>query len=206
MITRSESNSNGGARDSVRAAVEHLNRRAEDCPPYRVLARSCLLLRKPHVFSRIHLEIQDQRILRVGLDHFLREFHVNRVFAEDGIFVHRLEIDGDKERPVDFRVDSLAALDAQDLWDFEELHPRVHHHLLHAGWGYLVLQSVENDMVNHEGKANRRFQCRVQVQSALSDALIVATAREAPKPPRHQRDHRWIDNAGRFVWIYPLYV
>jgi hypothetical protein len=47
-----------------------------------------------------------------------------------------------------------------------------------------VLQSVENNMVNHEGKANRRFQCRVQVQSALS-APLVATAREAPKPPRH---------------------
>jgi hypothetical protein len=185
MITRSESNSNGGARDSMRAAVEHLNRRAAACPPYGVLARARLLLRKPHVFPRIHLEIQDQRILRVGLDHFLHEFHVNRVFAEDGIFVHRLEIDGDKERPVDFRVDSLAALDAQDLWDFEELHPRVHHHLLHAGWGYLVLQSVENDMVNHEGKANRRFHCCVQVQSALSDAPIVATAREAPKPSRH---------------------
>jgi hypothetical protein len=167
MITRSESNSNGAARDSMRAAVEHLNRRAEDCPPYRVLVRFRLLLRKPHVFARIHLEIQDQRILRIGLDHFLHEFHVNRVFTEDGIFVHRLEIDGDKERPVDFRVNSLATLDAQHLGDFEELHPRVHHHLLHAGWGYLVLQSVENDMVNHEGKANRRFQCRVQVRISI---------------------------------------
>jgi len=180
MITRSESNSNGGARDSMRAAVEHLNRRAEDCPPYRVLARARLFLRKPHVFARIHLEIQHQRILCIGLDHFLHEFHVNRVFAEDGIFVHRLEIDGDEEWPVDLWVDSLAAFDAQDFGDLEELHPRVHHHLLHPGGGYLVLQSVENDMVNHEGKANRRFHCCVQVQSALSDVPIVATAREAP--------------------------
>jgi hypothetical protein len=125
--------------------------------------------RKPHVFPRIHLEIQHQRILRVGLDHFLHEFHVNRVFAEDGIFVHRLEIDGDEEWPVDLRVDSLAAFDAQDLGDFEELHPRVHHHLLHASWGDLLLQSVENDMVNHEGKANRRFQRRVQVRIGASD-------------------------------------
>ena len=185
MITRSESNSNGGARDSMRAGVERLNRRAHDCPLYRVLVRARLLLRKPYVFARIHLEIQHQRILCIGLDHFLHEFHVNRVFTEDGIFVHRLEIDGDEEWPVDLRVDSLAAFDAQDLGDFEELHSRVHHHLLHAGGGYLVLQSVENDMVNHEGKANRRFHCCVQVQSALSDAPIVATAREAPKPPRH---------------------
>ena len=58
MITRSESNSNGGARRSMRAAVEHLNRRTEDCPPYRALVRARLLLRKPHVFARIHLEIQ----------------------------------------------------------------------------------------------------------------------------------------------------
>ena len=85
------------------------------------------------------------------------------------ILVHRLKIDGDEEWPVDFRVDSLAAFDAQDLGDFEELHPRVHHHLLHAGGGDLRLQSVENDMVNHEGKANRRFQRRVQVRIHASE-------------------------------------
>ena len=147
----------------MRAAVEHLNRRPEDGPPYRVLVRARLLLRKPHVFARIHLEIQHQRILRIGLDHFLDEFHVNRVFTEDGIFVHRLEIDGDEEWPVDLRVDSLTAFDAQHLRDFKQLHARVHHHLLHAGGGDLGLQSVENDMVNHEGKANRRLQRRVQV-------------------------------------------
>ena len=80
------------------------------------------------------------------------------------IFVHRLEIDCYEKWPVHFRVDSFAAFDAQDLGDFEELHPRVHHHLLHAGGRDLRLQSVENDMVNHEGKANRRFQRGVQVR------------------------------------------
>lgn len=121
-------------------------------------------LGKPHVLARIHLKIEHQRVVRVGLDYFLCEFHVDGVFAKDGIFVHRLEIDGDKERPVDFGIDSLTAFDAQNLRDFEELHPRVHHHLLHAGGGDLVLQFVENDMVNHEGKANRRFQRRAQVR------------------------------------------
>ena len=121
-------------------------------------------LGKSHVFARIHLEIQHQRILRIRLDHFLREFHVDGVFAEDGVFIHGLEIDGDEEWPVDFRIDSLAAFDAQNLRDFEELHPRVHHHLLHAGRGDLVLQFVENDMVNHEGKANRRFPRPAQVR------------------------------------------
>ena len=64
----------------------------------------------------------------------------------------------------DFRVDSLAAFDAQYLMDFEELHPRVHHHLLHPSGCDLRLQFVETDMVNHEGKANRRFQRGVQVR------------------------------------------
>src|SRR4029077_931845 len=84
-------------------------------------------LREPYVFPRIHLEIEHQRILRIRLNQFLHEFHVDRVFAEDRIFVHRLEIDGDEEWPVDFLVDSLAAFDAEYLLDFEELHPRVHH-------------------------------------------------------------------------------
>ena len=129
--------------------------------------RCSLRLRKPHIFPRIHLEIQHQRIFRVRFDHFLHEFHVDRVFAKDGIFVHGLEIDGYKERPIDFRVDPFAAFNTQDFRDFEELHPRVHHHLLHAGGGDLVLQFVENDMVNHEGKANRRFPRRAQVRISV---------------------------------------
>ena len=126
--------------------------------------------RKPHVFPRIHLEIKHQRILGVRLDDFLYEFHVDRIFSEHGELIHRLKIDGDEERPVGFRVDSLAAFDAQDFGNLQELHPRVHHHLLHASGGDLVLQFVENDMVNHEGKANRRFQRGLQVQSAAHEA------------------------------------
>ena len=135
--------------------------------------------RKPHVFARIHLEIQDQRIFSIRLNHLLGELHEDRVLAKDGIFVHRLEIDGDKEWPVDFLIDSLAALDAENLGDFEELHPRVHHHLLHAGRGDLVLQFVENDMVNHEGKANRRFQRPAQVRIGAPDYLSHAAHEEA---------------------------
>jgi hypothetical protein len=121
-------------------------------------------LREPDVFAGIHLEIQHQRFIRVRLNDFLREFHVDRVFSEHGGLIHRLKIDGDEEWPVGFRVDSLAAFDAQDLGDLQKLHPCVHHHLLHAGGGDLRLQSVEDDMVNHEGKANRRFQVAAQVR------------------------------------------
>jgi hypothetical protein len=121
---------------------------------------------KPNVFPRVHLEIERQRIFGVRLDHFLHEFHVDRVFAKNRVFVHRFKIDGEEEWPVRFRVDSLAAFDAEYLLDFEELHPRVHHHLLNPGGCDLRLQFVETDMVNHEGKANRRFPRRVQAQSA----------------------------------------
>ena len=140
---------------------------SKNCRRYERWALDVLTLRKPNVFPRVHLEIQHQRIFRVRLDHFLHEFHVDRVFAKNRVFVHRLKIDGDKEWPVHFRLDSLAAFDAEDLRDFEELHPRVHHHILHARGGDLRLQFVENDMVNHEGKANRRFPRRVQAQSAI---------------------------------------
>ena len=121
-------------------------------------------LRKPHVFARVHLEIQGERILRVRLDHFLSKLHIDRVLAENCVFVHRLKIDGDEEWPIHFRIDPLAAFDAKDLGNFEELHSRVHHHLLHAGGCDLRFESVENDMVNHEGKANRRFPRAAQVR------------------------------------------
>src|SRR5207249_12293263 len=74
--------------------------------------------RKPHVFPRIHLEIKHQRILRVRLDDFLYEFHVDRIFSEHGELIHRLKIDGDEEWPVGFRVDSLAEFDAEHLGNF----------------------------------------------------------------------------------------
>ena len=120
--------------------------------------------RKPHVFPRIHFEIKHQRILRVRLNDFLYEFHVDRIVLEHGELIHRLKIDGDEEWPIGFRVDSFAAFDAQDFGNLQELHPRVHHHLLDASGGDLSLQFVENDMVNHEGKANRRFPRTVQVR------------------------------------------
>jgi hypothetical protein len=100
----------------------------------------------------------------VRLDHFLHELHEDWVFAKNRVFVHRFKIDGDKEWPIHFWLNPLAAFDAEDLGNFEELHPRIHHHLLHASGGDLRLQSVENDMVNHEGKANRRFPRRVQAR------------------------------------------
>ena len=82
----------------------------------------------------------------------------------------------------DFRVDSLAAFDAEYLRDFEELHPRVHHHLLHPGGGDLRLQFVENDMVNHEGKANRRFQRARASANPLPGKRIQGTAVSSPPP------------------------
>src|SRR5262245_31821690 len=164
-ITGDSQGSQSGIRGGCPTDYEYGRRSA--CPTIKLAST---LLRKPHVLTGIHLEIQHQRLFRIRLDYFLHEFHVDRVLAKDGIFVHRFEIDGDEKRPVDFLVDSLAAFDAQNLRDLEELHPRIHHHLLHAGGGDLVLQFVEDDMVNHEGKANRRFHRGVQVQSALSDA------------------------------------
>jgi hypothetical protein len=138
------------------------------CIPSKCAAGTAAITksRKPHVFARVHLEIQGERILNVRLDNFLHEFHENGVLAEDGVFVHRLKIDGDEEWPLHFRLDPLAAFDAQHFGNFEELHSRVHHHLLHAGRRDLRFQFVEDDMVNHEGKANRRFLRAVQVRKA----------------------------------------
>ncbi len=122
---------------------------------------------KPNVFPGIHLEIEHQRIVGIRLDHFLHELHKDRVFAKNRVFIHGLKIHGDKEWPIHFRLNSLAAFDAEGLGNFEELHPGVHHHLFYPRGGDLRLQFVENDMVNHEGKANRRFQRRVQAQSVI---------------------------------------
>lgn len=44
--------------------------------------------REPNVFSRIHFEIEDQRIGCVRFYYFLDEFNVDRVFAKDIVPVH----------------------------------------------------------------------------------------------------------------------
>jgi len=127
-----------------------------------------LLLREPDVFAGIHLEIQRQRILGVRFNDFFIELHEDRVFAKDCVFVHRLKIDGDEEWPVRFGVDPFPAFDAKDLGNFQKLHPGIHHHRFHAGGRDLGLEFVENDMMNHEGKANRRFQGAAQVRIHIS--------------------------------------
>ena len=106
---------------------------------------------KPHVFARVHFEIQVERVSRVRFDDLLHELHENRVFAEDGVFVHRLKIDGDKERPWQLRIDSFSAFNAQNLWDFQQLHPRVHHDRLYTGGGDLGPEFIEDNVVNHGG-------------------------------------------------------
>jgi hypothetical protein len=115
------------------------------------------LLRKANVLAWIHLKVQVQGIFRVWLDYFLREFHENRIFTKDCVLVHRLKIDGDEERPRQFGIDPLSTFYVQDLGNFQKLHPRIHHHRLHAGRGDLGSKFIEDDMMNHEGKANRRF-------------------------------------------------
>ena len=106
-------------------------------------------LGKPHVFARIHFEIEAEGVRRVRFDDFLHEFHENGVLAEDGELVHRFEIDSDKERPGQLRIDALPAFDTLDFGDFEELHASVHHHLLDASGSDLGLKLVKDDVVNH---------------------------------------------------------
>ena len=125
-------------------------------------------LRELNVFARIHLKVERQEIFRVRLNDFFVEFHEDRVFAKNCVFVHRLKIDCDEEWPVQFGIDAFTAFDAEDLRNFQELHPRVHHHRFHAGGRDLGLQFVEDDMMNHEGKANRRFQPAAQVRMRIS--------------------------------------
>ena len=48
------------------------------------------------------------------------------------------------------RIDALAAFDAQYLRDFEQLHPCIHHHLLHPGRSDLRLELIKDDVMNHE--------------------------------------------------------
>ncbi len=121
-------------------------------------------LRELDVFAGIHLEIQRQRIRGVRFNDFFIELHEDRVFAKDCVFVHRLKIDGDEEWPVRFGVDPFPAFDAKDLGNFQKLHPGIHHHRFHAGGRDLGLKFVENDMMNHEDQANRRFQGAAQVR------------------------------------------
>src|SRR5262249_19886365 len=68
------------------------------------------------------------------------------------------------ERPWQFGVDPLPAFNVQDFGNLQKLHACIHHHRLHAGGGDLESEFVENDMMNHEAKANRRFRERAQVR------------------------------------------
>src|SRR6266705_608124 len=104
---------------------------------------------KLHVFARIHFEIQVERIGRVRFDDFLHELYENGVLPENGELVHRLEIDRDEKRPLQLGVDALAAFDVDNLRDFQELHPSVHHHLLDASGSDVRLEFVKDDVVNH---------------------------------------------------------
>ena len=88
----------------------------------------------------------------------------NPKLREPDVFTRiHLEIDGDEERPGQFWVDPFPAFDAQHLGDFQKLHARVHHHLLDTRGSDLGFELIEDDVMNHEVKAIRRFRRGAQV-------------------------------------------
>ena len=131
------------------------------------------LLGKADVFARFHFEIESQRIGRVRLDNFLHEFYEDWVLAKNGVLIHRFEINGDEERPGRFRIDSFAALDAEDLGNFEKLHPGIHHHLLNTGWSDFGFELVENDVMNHPAKGIRRLRLAAQVGMRCEKSVLL---------------------------------
>src|ERR1700752_4805487 len=106
-------------------------------------------LRETYVFAWIHFEIQVERVGRVRLDDFLHEFYENRVFTENTELVHRFEVNRDKKRPRQLRIDPFTAFDAKHLRNFQELHPCVHHHLFDASGSDLGFELIKDDVVNH---------------------------------------------------------
>ena len=118
-----------------------------------------------------------ERISRVRLDHFLHELHVDRVFPKNFVLVHRFKIDRDEKWPRQFRIDPLAAFDAQHLRDFQQLHPGVHHHLFDSRGSDFGLQLKENDVVNHGGLGlggERVSRKRNRADNSLQIVLISA--------------------------------
>jgi hypothetical protein len=106
-------------------------------------------LGKPDVFAWIHFEIQGQRLGRIWSDDFGLELYEDRVFAKHRVLVHRLEIDGDKERPRHFGMDAFPALYTQHLRDFEQLHAGIHHHFLDSRRRNFGPEFKQNNVMNH---------------------------------------------------------
>jgi hypothetical protein len=106
--------------------------------------------REAHVLARIHLKIEHEGIGCVWFNDLGVELHEDRVLAKDRIFVHRFEIERDEKGPGHVRIDALAAFDAQYLRDFEQLHPGIHHHLLHSGRSDLGFEFIKDNVMNHE--------------------------------------------------------
>jgi hypothetical protein len=105
--------------------------------------------READVLARIHLKIEDEGIGDVRFNDLGIKFYEDRVLAKKLIFVHRFEIERDEKRPGHVRIDALAAFDAQDLGDFEQLHPCIHHHLLHPGRSDLGSEFIKDNVMNH---------------------------------------------------------
>src|SRR6266704_3073455 len=89
--------------------------------------------RKFHVLARIHLVVEHERLEGIWFDHFLDELHIDWVLAKDSVLVFRFEIDRDEESPWHLWIDPFTALDAEHVWNFQKLHPGVHHHFLEIG-------------------------------------------------------------------------
>ena len=124
--------------------------------------------RKIHVLARIHLVVEHERLEGIRFDHFLDELHIDWVFAKNSVPDFRFEIDRDEESPRHLWVDPFSALDAEHFWNFQKLHPGVHHHFLEIGGSDGWLQFIENNVMDHELLVFRGCDGSVQAGNGVS--------------------------------------
>ena len=112
------------------------------------------------VFAGFHFVGEDDVVGGVLLDHFFHELEVDSVVLEDCKFVEAFKFKGDEEWPFVLGIDLFAALYREDLGDFEQDHPCVHHHFLELGRSHLRTELEQFYVMDHAGNGCR--ECRVR--------------------------------------------
>ncbi len=113
----------------------------------RVPCRKTRRLSRP--LARFHFVVEREPLRNIRLDDLLDELHMVGVFRVQSKLLPRVQFHGEEERPLHIRINPLAAPDAEDFRNPEQLDSGFPHHPLKFRLVHLWFEFEEDQMINH---------------------------------------------------------
>jgi len=153
------------------------------------------------VFAGLHFKIEGFAFGGMGLDDFLNELQVDRVFGVGGELVGGLKVEPQKKGPFGILLEIEAALDVENFRDFEEVAAGLAQHPLNSGVVDFGGKLEKDEVVDHgTGMIGGPVTSTAPIKRSFFDRVDISDhengneAQHAPENDRAMDDHEFAED------------